>query len=196
MYERLISERLFYFSYFQNTSRINESSEKLFQQRRDSAKQSLEKRFLENQEKILCRETDKNTRQPLARVDDNQEQIHRREETEKNAGQPLSKTIIDNKEQVCRREPEQNPNPSYYDNRPISIYPLELRAGNQSEDYHRSAFISKKKKVLDNPTNSDLAVYRVSSEPCLQKKRITMYPKNHNILRTFTVKEEASIFLR
>lgn len=151
---------------FQNTSRINESSEKLFQQRKDSAKQSLEKRFLENQEQI------------------------RRKEAEQNVRQPIAKRIVDKEEQIRHKESDQNPKLSYYDNRPISIYPLELRAGNHSEDYHRSAFISKKKKVLDNPTNSDLAVYRVSSEPCLQKKRITMYPKNHNILRTFTVKEE------
>lgn len=154
-----------FFSYFQS-----ESSDKIYQERKEAAKQSLEKRFLEKQEQIRLRETEKNTRQPL------------------------ENKIVDNKEKINLKElDEQNPKLSYYDNRPISIYPIELRAGNHSEDYHRSAFISKKKKVLDNPTSSDLAVYRVSSEPCLQKKRITMYPKNHNILRTFTVKEEASI---
>eukprot|EP00111_Clytia_hemisphaerica_P022100 TCONS_00064946-protein len=67
---------------------------------------------------------------------------------------------------------------------------FDFRAGSHSEDYQRAPFISKKKKVQDNPFLSNPSLYRVSSEPCLQKKRISMYPKNHNILRTFTVKEE------
>ena len=110
------------------------------------------------------------------------------------AKQSIEEKLIEKEEPIHFKKSEQNLLPLHVDNRP-SIYPLDLRAGNHSENYHRSAFISKKKKVFDNPSNSDLAVYRVSSEPCLQKKRITMYPKNHNILRTFTVKEEARTFI-
>ena len=95
-------------------------------------------------------------------------------------------------EEAYRKDYEDSSILSAYYNKP-SIYPLELRAGSHSENYQRSAFISKKKKVVENPFVKDLGVYRVSSEPCLQKKRITMYPKNHNILRTFTVKEEVCL---
>ena len=73
-------------------------------------------------------------------------------------------------------------------------YAFDLRAGSHSEDYQRAPFISKKKKVHENPFLSNPSLYRVSSEPCLQKKRISMYPKNHNILRTYTVKEEVKDF--
>jgi len=67
---------------------------------------------------------------------------------------------------------------------------LELRAGKESGNYQRAPFIQKKKKVNGNLFLKNPSLYRVSSEPCLQKKRIAMYPKNHNILRTYTVKEE------
>ena len=95
-------------------------------------------------------------------------------------------------EEAYRNNYEDSPILSAYYNKP-SIYPLELQAGSHSENYHRSAYISKKKKVVKNPFLKDLGVYRVSSEPCLQKKRITMYPKNHNILRTSKVKEEVCL---
>lgn len=78
---------------------------------------------------------------------------------------------------------------------------LNTYAGKESSLYERVPFIQRKKKVMHRDDHVKLEMTRVSAEelsgsvldlqnePAFTKKKISCYPKNHNILRTHTIEE-------
>lgn len=78
---------------------------------------------------------------------------------------------------------------------------LNTYAGKESSLYERVPFIQRKKKVMHRDDHVKLEMTGVSAEelsgsvldlqnePAFTKKKISCYPKNHNILRTHTIEE-------